>query len=141
MDFIVFSALLGTLATLLCFSYDICCQWSRKLPKRIRQLPRPMQIKKRILTAAKKVIPKLHLHNHGDKCQLNYNLNYNRHSAQSDLEDPERWWAHINPVSMSTREMGAGSRWDTLNDHAAGWNWRKISGFGEYCPSYPVYDC
>jgi hypothetical protein len=47
-------------------------------------------------------------------------------------EDPERWWAHINPVSMSTREMGPGSRTDTINDHALAWNWRKITNFGEF---------
>ena len=51
--------------------------------------------------------------------------------ARTDGEDPERWWAHINPVSMSTKEMGPGARLDTLDDHAGAWNWRKITGFGE----------
>ena len=50
--------------------------------------------------------------------------------ARTDGEDPERWWAHINPVSMSTKEMGPGARLDTLDDHAGAWNWRKITGFG-----------
>ncbi|KAJ8502691.1 hypothetical protein ONZ45_g11524 [Pleurotus djamor] len=51
--------------------------------------------------------------------------------AMTDGEDPERWWAHINPVSMSTRLMGPGSRLDTIDDHAAAWNWQKIRGFGD----------
>jgi hypothetical protein len=51
--------------------------------------------------------------------------------ARTDGEDPERWWAHINPVSMSTKEMGPGARLDTLDDHAAAWNWQKITKFDE----------
>lgn len=84
-----------------------------------------------LLRKVKYVIPKFHLHNHGLKCHLGFNLNFLRFSAQSDLEDPERWWAHINPISMSTREMTAGSSIDLINNHAAGWNWRKITGFGK----------
>ena len=26
--------------------------------------------------------------------------------------------------------MGPGARLDTLDDHAAAWNWQKIAGFG-----------
>lgn len=130
-DFIVFSALMGTLCLWLCLSYDICCQWSRNLKKRVSQLPEGMQLPGKMLKGTKFVIPKFHLHNHGTKCYLRYNLNFLRYSAQADYEDPERWWAHINPISMSIREMTSGSRIDMINDHAAGWNWRKITGFGQ----------
>lgn len=133
MDFIVFSTLLYVLVNALTLLYDICCQWSRNVKRRVTQLPHLMQVApKALLKKVKYVIPKFHLHNHGLKCHLRYNLNFLRFSAQSDLEDPERWWAHINPISMSTREMTTGSRIDILNDHAAGWNWRKTTGFGEY---------
>jgi len=50
--------------------------------------------------------------------------------AHTDSEDPECWWAHINPASMSTKEMGPGARLDTLDDHTGAWNWQKIVGFG-----------
>lgn len=130
MDFIVFSAILSSLVLLLTFSYDICCSWSRNLAKRMPQFPPFMQISKDHLRRAKFVIPKFHIYNHGLKCLLNYSPNFLRWSAASDLEDPERWWAHINPVSMSTREMSDGSRHDTIDDHARSWNWRKIVGFG-----------
>lgn len=76
------------------------------------------------------VIPKFHLYGHGSSCQTKYSLNYLPYSAETDGEDPERWWAHINPVSMSTKIMGPGSRQDTLDDHAASWNWRKIVDLG-----------
>ena len=88
-----------------------------------------MQVAPKILLKkAKYVIPKFHLW---------FNLNFLRYSAQSDLEDPERWWAHINPISMSTREMMRGLCIDILNDHATGWNWRKTTVLGEY----RCYDC
>ena len=102
--------------------------------KRILQLPEAMQATPRILLKkVKYVIPKFHLHNHGLKCHLWFNLNFLRYLAQSDLEDPKRWWAYINPISMSTREMTRGSHINILNDHAAGWNWRKTTVLGEYC--------
>lgn len=133
MDFIMFSTLIGTCLLLLTFSYDIACQWSRNLKTRITQLPRRMQIGADRLRNAKFVLPKFHIYNHGPQCQTNFSLNFFRWSARSNGEDPERWWAHINPLSMSTKEMGAGSRIDTIDDHARSWNWRKIVGFGKSC--------
>lgn len=131
MDFIVFSSILGLIVCSIMFSYDIACQWSHNLKKCIPQLPAAMRLSPALLKTCRFVIPKLHLHNHGALCQCKYNLNYLHWSAQSDLEDPECWWAHINPISMSTREMGEGSRIDTIDDHVMGWNWHKITGFGE----------
>jgi hypothetical protein len=130
MDFIFFSSLIGVCTLALTVSYDICCQWSRKLAKRMSQLPYFMQLPEEQLRTAKFVLPKFHIYNHGIKCVLNYSLSFLRWSAASDLEDPERWWAHINPISMSTKEMSEGSRHDTIDDHARSWNWRKIVGFG-----------
>ncbi|KZP16150.1 hypothetical protein FIBSPDRAFT_895199 [Athelia psychrophila] len=97
MDFIIFSAIYMSLVLLLTFSYDICCQWSRNLLKRVPQLPQALQPASDILSSAKLVIPKFHLHNHGLKCQLNFNLNFLRGSAQSDLEDPERFLGPRKP--------------------------------------------
>lgn len=132
MDFIVFFSLVGCYLLSFVFSYDIVCQWSRNLLKRVKQFPSYMQhVGDRIRTATF-VLPKFHIYNHGISCQLRYSLNYLLHSAQMNGKDPERWWAHINPVSMSTREMGPGSRTNTIDDHALAWNWRKITNFGEF---------
>jgi hypothetical protein len=130
MDFITFFGLIGTYITSFVFSYDIACQWSRNLKKRMPQLPKCMQIDMDKLRRAKFVLPKFHIYNHGTKCQTKFSLNFLRWSARTNGEDPERWWAHINPVSMSTREMGPGARHDTIDDHARAWNWRKIVNFG-----------
>jgi hypothetical protein len=132
MDFIVLSTLANTISVrFLIISYDIACQWSRNFKKRITQFPSSMQLPPSVVDEIKYVIPKFHLNAHGQSCQTKYSLNFRRYSARTDGEEPERWWAHINPVSMSTREMGPGARHDTLDDHAAAWNWRKITGLGK----------
>jgi hypothetical protein len=130
MDFILFHSLIGARNELLLFSYDIACQWSRNISRRLVQLPDSMQLSDKQLHLLRFAIPKFHISAHGPECQSKFSLNYQPHMACTDGEDPERWWAHINPVSMSTKEMGPGARLDTLDDHASAWNWRKITGFG-----------
>jgi len=138
MDFILLYTLAGLALLRLLISYDIVCQWSRNFQKRIEQFLVDLQISSQQLAHIKYVIPKMHLPGHGQTCQHKYSLNFIRHSARIDGEDPERWWAHINPVSMSTKEMGPGARSDTIDDHAAAWNWRKITSFGRLAPGFLV---
>jgi Kyakuja-Dileera-Zisupton transposase len=130
MDFIIFYTLIGTVLQLILFSYDIVCQWHRNLAKRLPQLPEVMRISLEQLQSARYVVPKFHIYAHGLLCQTRFSLNFLPFMARIDGEDPERWWAHINPVSMSTKEMGPGARLDTIDDHAGAWNWRKITGLG-----------
>jgi hypothetical protein len=133
MDFIVLFTLINTAILYLTLSYDIVCQWSRNFKKRLSQFPKHMQIPDEVLSSITYVIPKFHIYAHGSACQTRFSLNYLKNSARMDGEDPERWWSHINPVSMQTKEMGPGARKDTLDDHAAAWNWRKITGLGRSC--------
>jgi hypothetical protein len=134
MDFLVLSTLLTVIITSLTISYDIACQWSRNLKKQIPQFPSSMRIPSPTLDTIKFVIPKFHIYGHGEKCQTRFSLNFLLHSAHTDGEEPECWWAHINPVSMSTREMGPGARSDTIDDHVVAWNWRKITNLGKLFP-------
>ncbi|KAF7974577.1 hypothetical protein HWV62_11954 [Athelia sp. TMB] len=131
-DFIVFSVLFGLTIRMLVLSYDICCQWSKNLHKRIPQLPTALQpTNPDLIPQATLVLPKMHLHNHSNDCQINFNLNYIRHSAQCNCEDCERYWAWQNPASMSLREMTDGARYKVLSDQAAAFNWWKITTFDE----------
>lgn len=147
MDFVVFFGLIGVTLLSYVFSYDIACQWSRKLSERMQRLPLCMQINDKSLEDATFVLPKLHILNHGAGCQSKFSLNWLCWSARTNGEDPERWWAHINPISMSIKEMGEGSQNNAVDDHACGWNWRKIVGFGSSLTSqmeaaiitYPKY--
>jgi hypothetical protein len=131
MDFILFYTLMGTIFTLLVLSYDIICQWFRNLRKCIPKLPKAMQIPPSVFVNIKYVIPKFHIYSHGSSCQFRFSLNFLKWSARTNGEDIERWWAHTNPVSMSTKEMAPGARTNTIDDHAAAWNFRKIVRFGK----------
>jgi hypothetical protein len=111
------------------FSYDICCQWCRHLPERLKKLP-PLIRLDLILKLCRFVIPKLHIYGHKLLCQLYLSLNYTPGSARTDGEGIERPWANIGPVATSTREMGPGARHDTLDDHWSHWNWQKLIGLG-----------
>ncbi|KAJ7475064.1 hypothetical protein B0H11DRAFT_1728060 [Mycena galericulata] len=109
-------------------SYDICCQWSKHLIARLKKLPNNIRLT--VVMAFVYLIPKLHIYGHKLLCQLLFSLNYTPGSARTDGEGIERPWANIGPVATSTREMGPGSRRDTLDDHWGHWNWQKIVGLG-----------
>ncbi|KAG1855591.1 hypothetical protein F4604DRAFT_1883229 [Suillus subluteus] len=130
MDYLVFSTLIAfSQLTIFNFSYDITCQWYKKLWNHMPSLPLALH-----LDHSNKVInyfvPKFHLDAHIKSCQTKFSFNWTPWVGQTDREAPERGWANINHVTASMKEMGPGARWDTLDDHFGDWNWKKISGFG-----------
>lgn len=131
MDYLFLSGLLGTALLILNISYDICCQWSINLWTRMAVYPEPW----RVDTSRTKwtyLVPKFHLPAHVEKCQTAYSFNYTRGVGRTDGEAPERGWADINAAASSTKEMGPGSRRDTLDDHFGDWNHKKIVAMGKY---------
>ncbi|KAJ7677408.1 hypothetical protein B0H14DRAFT_3536656 [Mycena olivaceomarginata] len=131
MDFIVASFLRHIHALLRkIFSYDIVCQWWKRLRHRLKTLPLPIRLTL-VLALCWFVIPKMHIKGHLVECQATYSLELIPGSAQTDGEGIERPCAHIGGVGMSTREMGPGSREDTLNAHWGSWNWQKLVGLGD----------
>jgi hypothetical protein len=73
------------------------------------------------------VVPKFYLAVHRLFCQASFSLNFTPYVGRTDGEAPERGWAAMNAVANSTKEMGPGSRRDTLDDHFGDYNWRKVS--------------
>lgn len=132
MDYIWASAC-RHLSTLLSFliSYDIACQWSKNLVDRLKKLP-PLVRLCTVLRIVAFVVPKLHILAHMLACQLRFNLAYTKGAAQSDMEGIERIWSGSGLLGTSTREMGPGSRQNTIEDYWHNWNWRKLVGLGEY---------
>ncbi|KAI5116865.1 hypothetical protein M0805_001747 [Coniferiporia weirii] len=126
MDYIFLSVIVGTYTMLLLVTYDIACQWHKNLPRCVRKYPIKLQAAffNMVLHIA---VPKFHLKAHGEACQSRYSLNLLPHSARMDGKGIECGWSHINPITMSTREMGPGFRHNTINDHWSAWNWRKIA--------------
>jgi hypothetical protein len=110
-------------------SYDIACQWCIHLRERLLKLP-PLVRLNIIFQIMFFVVPKLHIYGHQIMCQLQFSLNWLWGAGRTDGEGIERPWAHLGPVATSTRDMGPGSRHDTLDDHLGHWNFVKQLGLG-----------
>lgn len=135
MDYALLSTLEGRTLPRLVLSYDIACQWSKNLATWMARLPEHLRLD---LDAVQTTfsIPKFHLSGaHGDLCQGPFSLNFKEGVGHTDGEGIERNWARVNGAAHSTREMGPGSRHDTLDDTMGHSNWRKLVDLGE--PSHP----
>ncbi|KAK0474654.1 hypothetical protein EDD18DRAFT_1116439 [Armillaria luteobubalina] len=108
-------------------AYDIGCQWGKNLWKRIDvygpDLTPPQKQKDIVI-----LVPKFHLPAHIVECQEEFSFAFELFVGETDGEATEWTWAISNPVASSTREMGPGSRQDTLDDHWSDHNWRKNAG-------------
>ena len=132
MDYVVASVwrhFMGLLFFLL--SYDIMCQWSKKLKEHLLKLPPALRLQL-ALFFVKFVIPKLHILGHLKLCQEMFSLLFTRGAGQADMEGIEQIWSSSGLMGASTREMGPGSRQDTLDDFWHYWNWNKVVGMGEF---------
>ncbi|KAG1760000.1 hypothetical protein EDD22DRAFT_980836 [Suillus occidentalis] len=111
MDYIVFSAL-STLSTtpIVNFSYDIACQWHKKLWQRV-STALPLQLQPNCTqTTFNFFVPKFHITAHIPACQTNFSFNWTPGVGRTDREAPECGWADINHIASSTKEMGPGSQ-------------------------------
>lgn len=129
-DYIVLSTLIG-MTTLLLISYDIACQYSKNFAKRGSDFPPCMRLQPETAENLRWAIPKKHWPNHGRKDHSQYSFNFIRWVGRTYGEGIEASWAHMNAVSMSTKEMAPSARQEVLDDHWSAWNWHKIRNFGE----------
>jgi hypothetical protein len=140
MDYFLLSSLRGSELSRIVISYDIACQWSRNLKKRCStyQDAGPNMISDLLDLEITYLVPKFHLPAHIVKCQEEFSFNFTPYVGRTDGESPERGWAAANAIANSTKEMGPGSRRDTLDDHFGDYNWRKITDLGK--PLFLLYD-
>ncbi|KAF8196616.1 hypothetical protein K438DRAFT_1585485 [Mycena galopus ATCC 62051] len=110
-------------------SYNIMCQWSKNLKERLSKLLPAVRFSL-VQCFLKFVIPKLHILGHLTWCQEEFSLLYTLGAAQADMEGIERIWSSSGLMGASTREMGPGSRQDTLDNFWHYWNWNKVVGMG-----------
>ncbi|KAG7085673.1 hypothetical protein E1B28_003218 [Marasmius oreades] len=73
-------------------------------------------------------VPKFHLATHCLPCLARFSLNYTPGAGKTDGEGIERNWSWLNGCARSLSMMTAGARWDTMDDFANYWNWRKTIG-------------
>lgn len=130
MDYFFLSSIQQNCPGRLVISYDIACQWSKNLNAWINLYgpSHGSDIFKSLVTTF--AVPKAHLPIHQDACKIKYSLNLLPRMGCTDGEAPEHGWAPINAVANSTKEMGPGSRMDTLDDHFGDYNWRKVTNLG-----------
>lgn len=131
MDYLFFSSFKGLELDEVTVSYDIACQWSIHLWHRMNTYPNWMHVDHENITTFRFLIPKFHLPAHTRPCQTAFSFNFNKNVGRTDGEGVERGWARINPLAASTREMGPGSRRDTLDDHFGDQNWNKTTKMGK----------
>lgn len=129
MDYLVFSAIAHFPLARFNFSYDIACQWHKKLWSRMSTMPERLQLD-HDAKVVRFFVPKFHLKAHVQSCQTAFSFNFTRWVGRTDGEAPERGWANFNRVASSTKEMGPGSRRDHLDDHFGDFNWKKRMGLG-----------
>ena len=128
-DYVLVKTLFATALLCLVISYDIACQWHKKLGERMKIFP-PEEGLSHSIQHIRYLVPKFHLPAHVKACNLAFSFNLTRGVGRTDGEAPERGWANINPAAQSTKEMGPGSRRDTLDDHFGDFNWKKIIKMG-----------
>ncbi|KAG1809885.1 uncharacterized protein HD556DRAFT_1428132 [Suillus plorans] len=127
MDYLFFSSMRSSRDVhVLNISYDIACQWNKKLWSHMLAFPHEYHINhdEKVITF---FVPKFHLLAHITSCQTKFSFNFIKGVGRTDGEAPEHGWADINPLATSTRKMGPGSRRDTIDVHFNDWNWKKES--------------
>jgi Kyakuja-Dileera-Zisupton transposase len=115
---------------LLTVSYDVCCQWFTHFWTREKLLP-PHLLLAFPNSGVQAKVPKFHLGSHVEACHAPFSLGYTLGVGRTDGEGVEHNWDGLNGQGPSTKEMGPGNRWDTLDDCCGHANWRKTVGLGE----------
>ncbi|KAH6905400.1 hypothetical protein BKA70DRAFT_1373172 [Coprinopsis sp. MPI-PUGE-AT-0042] len=126
MDYIFFAAILIVALLRIVITYDIACQWSKKLQSRMERLPDHLKRMDDVDIHA--AIPSWHINAHGPDCQVNFALMYKEGNGRTCGDEIEGTWDHTNSLGTSVREMGPGARHKTLNNHFGGYNFQKIVG-------------
>ncbi|TFK17974.1 hypothetical protein FA15DRAFT_731679 [Coprinopsis marcescibilis] len=125
MDYILLSTLKENAPELVTASYDIGCQYGGGFEGRCDSYPEDLNPFDRGHSFLF-LVPKFHLPAHVLSCQPRFSFNYTPGVGRTDGEAPERNFSLSNELASSTKEMGPGSRRDTLDDHFGDMNWTKI---------------
>jgi len=114
-------------------SYDIWCSYHVNLKKRFAKFfPNAADL----LNHMRGAIPKMHIKNHLEACQLLWAFNYLYGSGETCGEQIETAWSEGNQAAASTKEMNEGHRHDILDEYHGYWNWTKTHKLGLYIALY-----
>ena len=120
-------------------SYDINCQYIKKLPRRLKDqfAPDKLQAFKSIQTAELPPvvvagIGKYHAPMHTAECRPFFSLNNLPGAGDNFGENAEQKWADIEGISRATKEMAPGHRHDRLNNQNSDANTKLVHGMGKF---------
>lgn len=113
-------------------SYDIMCQWSKNLRKRLQEFPLDdaESLDDKIVA---RMVPKFHLAAHRQECRASFSLNYEPGAGRRDMEGPERTWFGLQGGGC-TKDQGPGFWSDAMDDKFGHWNWSKLIRLGMSFP-------
>lgn len=113
-------------------TYDIGCQWGKKLSQRLSNYAFAPSLKVGSLNSFRVAVPKFHIVGHGASCQATFNLAYMNGVGMTHGESVETIWSHSTSLATWSRENGPGARHLILDDHWNGWNWQKYTGLRKF---------
>ena len=111
-------------------TYDVACQWGKNFSHRLSNSPSMPSLNIESLSSFRVAVPKFHMINHRALCQANFNLAYMDDVGMTHGESVETIWSHSTSLTTWSRENGPAARHLILDDHWAGWNWRKLICLG-----------
>ncbi|KAF9066253.1 hypothetical protein BDP27DRAFT_1150695, partial [Rhodocollybia butyracea] len=105
-------------------SYDCNCQYCVNLCKRFpKNFPHLLELVKRFHC----LILALHIQDHKDLCQYNFNTAFIPGAGHFHGETAEQPWVETNQLGGSIRQMNSGHCMEVLTDHQTYWNWLKTT--------------
>ncbi|KAJ3555595.1 hypothetical protein NP233_g12170 [Leucocoprinus birnbaumii] len=112
-------------------SYDIWCQYHKKLKSRLEQkFPLFLPLLERGgITGA---VPKMHINGHKAECQIENLFIYEPHSGMTCGEGIESAWSEQNHAAAFTKEQNPGHCHNILDDFNRYWNWMKLQRLSSF---------
>ncbi|KAJ7127333.1 hypothetical protein C8R43DRAFT_1134828 [Mycena crocata] len=125
MDFLLFSAMLGLIMTYLFISYDVACQFSKKIWTRMEKLPEKYHLKIPT-THVRWLVPNFHLPAHKKECHSAFSFHWLWGAGCTHGETVEQNWEFLNGIAGATKLMGLGARHTALEGLFGFHNWRRL---------------
>ncbi|KAJ7895595.1 hypothetical protein B0H14DRAFT_2275472, partial [Mycena olivaceomarginata] len=125
MDFILFSSILNYIVFYLILSYDIACQYGKNFWTHMQLLPEAMHLTIDHSRVWFKV-PNFHLPPHKPPCHSAFSFHYMWGAGRTHGETVEQNWEFTNGAAASTKMMGPGTWFATLEDLFGFHNWRHL---------------
>jgi Kyakuja-Dileera-Zisupton transposase len=115
-------------------AYDINCQYSVKLHKRMKE-GQYLALNEDLIFVYG--IGLFHVHSHQDSCYARYALTYIKGAGMASGEILESLWSTLNEAARTTSTMTLAHRAEVLNALLSDNNWKKMLSLGRLAATTP----